>query len=111
MAAALDAVSKSWSANRAQLYDHVLTPEFSRIVAESIKDADVTPVQRAALAAAWRGLSRGLGREAVNSALNDQADRPSVQLAAADCGPLGAATATGATRVDSASRQTVLQTG
>ena len=60
--AALDTVSKTWSSNRAQLYDHVFTPEFSRIVAESTKDSDVMPAERAALAAAWRGLSLGLGK-------------------------------------------------
>jgi hypothetical protein len=59
--AALDTVSKTWSSNRTQLYDHVITPKFSRIVAESIKDTDVTSAERAALAAAWRGLSLGLG--------------------------------------------------
>ena len=59
--AALEAVSKAWSANRTELYDHVFTPEFSRIVAESVKDSEVTPAERAALAAAWRGLSLGLG--------------------------------------------------
>ena len=60
--AALDTVSKSWSSSRTQLYDHVFTPEFSRIVAESVKDSDVTPAERAALASAWRGLSLGLGQ-------------------------------------------------
>ena len=59
---ALDAVSKAWSANRTQLYDHVLTPEFSRIVAENVNDTDVTPTERAALAAAWRGLAFGMGK-------------------------------------------------
>jgi hypothetical protein len=62
ISAALDVVSKSWSSRRAQLYDHVLTPQFSRIVAESVKDEDVTPQERAALAAAWRGLSLGLAK-------------------------------------------------
>lgn len=60
--AALDAVSKKWSSNRTDLYDHVFTPEFSRIVAQSVKDSDVTPAERAALAAAWRGLSLGLAK-------------------------------------------------
>lgn len=60
VADALDAVSKKWSSSRTQLYDHVFTPEFSRIVAESVKDSDVTPAERAALAAAWGGLSLGL---------------------------------------------------
>jgi hypothetical protein len=62
ISAALDAVAKSWSSNRTQLYDHVLTPEFSRIVAESTKDADVTPNERSAMAAAWRGMAQGLGK-------------------------------------------------
>ena len=57
---ALDAVSKTWSANRTKLYDQMLTPEFSKIVAESVKDADLTPAERSAMAAAWRGLSLGL---------------------------------------------------
>ena len=62
VAAALDVVSKTWSSNRTHLYDHVFTPEFSRIVAESVKDADVTQEERASLAAAWRGLAIGLAR-------------------------------------------------
>jgi hypothetical protein len=62
ISAALDAVSKTWSANRTRLYDQMLTPEFSKIVAESVKDADLTPVERSAMAAAWRGLSSGLGK-------------------------------------------------
>jgi hypothetical protein len=62
IATALDALSKTWSANRAQLYDHVLTPEFSKIVTESVKDADVTPAERSAMAAAWRGFAIGLGQ-------------------------------------------------
>jgi hypothetical protein len=62
ISAALDTVSKTWSANRTSLYDHVLTPEFSRIAAESVNDADLTPAERSAMAAAWRGLSLGLGK-------------------------------------------------
>jgi hypothetical protein len=57
---ALEAVSTSWSSNRTQVYDQMITPELSKIVTESIKDADVTPQERAAMAAAWRGLSVGL---------------------------------------------------
>ena len=60
ISAALDTVSKTWSANRTKLYDHVLTPEFSKIVAESVNDADLTAAERSAMAAAWRGLSLGL---------------------------------------------------
>jgi hypothetical protein len=62
ISAALDTVSKTWSADRTKLYDHVLTPEFSKIVAESVSDADLTPTERSAMAAAWRGLSLGLGK-------------------------------------------------
>jgi hypothetical protein len=62
ISAAIDAVAKSWSANRTQLYDHVLTPEFSKIVVESAKDSDVTPLERSAMAAAWRGLAVGLAK-------------------------------------------------
>ncbi len=60
--AALAAVSKAWEANRIALFDKSVASEFSRIVPESQKDADVTPAQRAALAAAWRGLALGLDR-------------------------------------------------
>ena len=59
---AVDAVAKSWSSGRTQLYDHVLTPEFAKIVAESIKDTDVSADERAAMAAAWRGLALGLAK-------------------------------------------------
>jgi len=62
VAASLDAVSKNWSLNRTQLYDRVLTPAFAKILPESVNDADVTPQERAAMAAAWRGLSLGLGK-------------------------------------------------
>jgi hypothetical protein len=62
IAAALDSVSKSWSSARAQLFDQVLTPEFAKIVAESVADADVTPEERSAMATAWRGLSVGLAK-------------------------------------------------
>src|SRR5260370_401306 len=41
VAAALDAVSKTWLSNRSQLYDRVVTPEFSKIIAEHVKDTDV----------------------------------------------------------------------
>jgi hypothetical protein len=58
--AAVAAVGKAWDANRAQLFDQVATPEFAKIIPESQKDADVTPQQRAAMAAAWRGLASGL---------------------------------------------------
>jgi hypothetical protein len=56
------AVGKAWDANRAQLFDRTATPEFAKIIPESQKDADVTPQQRAAMAAAWRGFASGLGK-------------------------------------------------
>lgn len=62
LSASLAAVSKAWEANRTALFDRSVASEFSRIVPESQKDADVTPAQRAAMAAAWRGLALGLNR-------------------------------------------------
>jgi hypothetical protein len=62
LSASVAAVGKAWDANRAQLFDRMATPEFARIIPESQKDADVTPPQRAAMAAAWRGFAAGLGK-------------------------------------------------
>jgi hypothetical protein len=62
VAAALDVVAKTWSSKRTQLYDQMFTPHFSRIVPESAKDEEVKQADRAALAAAWRGLALGLGK-------------------------------------------------
>ena len=62
LTAAITAVGKAWDANRVQLFDRLASPEFIRIIPESSKDADVTPQQRAAMAAAWRGFASGLGR-------------------------------------------------
>ena len=60
VAAALDVVSAAWSSSRVQLYDRMLTPEFSRIVSESVKDADVTQKERRN-GGGLGGLSLGLG--------------------------------------------------
>jgi len=57
---ALDLVAKNWAAGRTAVFDKVVAPEFAKIVPESIKDTDVTPQERAALAAAWRGFAVGL---------------------------------------------------
>jgi hypothetical protein len=57
---ALNAVTKAWGTNRTQLFDRMATPEFLKLVPESKKDADVTPQERAAMAAAWRGFALGL---------------------------------------------------
>jgi hypothetical protein len=62
IAAALDKVSKHWSTKRTALYDYILTKEFSKIVAENVNDADLTPAERSAMAAAWRGLALGLAK-------------------------------------------------
>jgi hypothetical protein len=62
LSAALAAVGKAWDTNRAQLFDQMATPAFAKIVPESQKDADVTPQQRAAMSAAWRGFAAGLSR-------------------------------------------------
>jgi hypothetical protein len=62
ISAALDLVAKNWATDRSALFDKLLAPELTKIVPESIKDSDVTPFERAAMAAAWRGLARGLNR-------------------------------------------------
>lgn len=62
LSAAIAAVGKAWDANRTQIFDQMATPEFAKIIPESQKDADLTPQQRAAMAAAWRGFASGLGR-------------------------------------------------
>ncbi len=60
VSAAVETVAKAWTTNRTALYDKTLTPAFSKIVAQSVKDSDVTSAERAALIQAWRGLSIGL---------------------------------------------------
>lgn len=62
LSTALAAVGKAWDASRTQLFDRMATPEFAKIIPESRKDADITPQQRAAMAAAWRGFALGLGK-------------------------------------------------
>ncbi len=56
----LSAVAKTWSTNRTQLFDQMVTPEFGKLIPETKKDTDVTPQERAAMAAAWRGFALGL---------------------------------------------------
>ena len=60
LSGALAAVAKAWSTNRTQLFDQMVTPEFGKVIPETTKDADVTPQERAAMAAAWRGFALGL---------------------------------------------------
>ena len=57
---ALETVSKTWSSNRTHIYNHVLTPEFSKIVAESVNESDVSPAERAGA----RGRVAGVGSRA-----------------------------------------------
>jgi hypothetical protein len=59
-AEALDVVAKTWASGRTAIFDANITPELAKIVPESIDDADVTPAERTALAAAFRGLAKGL---------------------------------------------------
>jgi hypothetical protein len=61
VSAALAAVGNAWAANRTQLFDRMVTPEFAKVIPQSQKDADITLQQRAAMAAAWRGFALGLG--------------------------------------------------
>ncbi len=62
ISAALDTVAQTWTANRTEIYDKLLTPELAKIVPESVKDSDITPTERAAMAAAWRGFALGLSK-------------------------------------------------
>jgi hypothetical protein len=57
---ALAAVGSTWTTARTALYDATITPQLAKILPESTDDDDVTPAERAALAAAFRGLARGL---------------------------------------------------
>src|SRR5262249_27491449 len=57
---ALDTVAKSWEANRTGHFRAMITPEFSKVVAEQKPEKDVTPEDRASLAKAWRGFAKGL---------------------------------------------------
>jgi hypothetical protein len=62
LAPALAAVAKAWEQNRVQLFDRMVTPEFDRLIPETKKETEVTPQERAAMAAAWRGFALGLAR-------------------------------------------------
>jgi hypothetical protein len=58
--AALRTVRTLWDAGRVQLFDRMITPEFSRIVAENRAPSQYTFAERQALARAWRGFAAGL---------------------------------------------------
>lgn len=53
--------ASSWTAGRQQLFDQLVSPDLTRIVAEGTKDADVTAAQRVKASSAFRGFGRGLG--------------------------------------------------
>jgi hypothetical protein len=60
VAASLKTVSDAWDTARVQLFDKLVTPEFSKIIPEGQADADALLVNRMALARAWRGFAIGL---------------------------------------------------
>jgi len=60
VAAALKSVGRSWESSRVQLFDRLITPQLSKIVADGETEAQVTLADRMALARAWRGLASGL---------------------------------------------------
>lgn len=61
VADALAAVKASWEADRTKQYQATVSPAFAAIVPEATPDESITPAQRAALAAAFRGFAQGLG--------------------------------------------------
>jgi hypothetical protein len=63
-AASLKSVGQSWDTGRVQLFDRLVTPEFSKIVAENKAESEVKPADLMALARAWRGFAAGLNPSA-----------------------------------------------
>jgi hypothetical protein len=57
---AIGTVGTTWSTGRSALYDRTITPALKTIVPEGTADVDVTAGQRAAMAAAFRGLAAGV---------------------------------------------------
>jgi hypothetical protein len=62
ISSALDVVAKAWTSQRSQLFDKHMAQEFAKVIPEGVKDTELTPQERAALAAAWRGFALGLSR-------------------------------------------------
>jgi hypothetical protein len=60
VAAALKSVDQSWDSGRVQLFDRLVTPEFSKIVPENQPEGEAKPADLAALTRAWRGFALGL---------------------------------------------------
>jgi hypothetical protein len=57
---AVGTVGSEFTRRRGVVFDKLVTPELSTIVTPGTADADVTPAQRAAMAAAFRGMAKGL---------------------------------------------------
>jgi hypothetical protein len=57
---AINTVAKHWSEGRTYLYDKIITPEFDKILPDNGQHENITPAERAAMAAAWRGFALGL---------------------------------------------------
>src|SRR5208283_1805391 len=58
--AALKSVGQSWDSGQVQLFDRLVTPEFSKFVAENQPETEAKPTDLAALARACRGFAVGL---------------------------------------------------
>ena len=61
VAAAIKTVGQSWDSGRGQLFDRLITPELTKIVADGQPESEVTAAARQALVRAWRGFASGLG--------------------------------------------------
>ncbi|MGC8643448.1 MAG: hypothetical protein ACP5XB_26625 [Isosphaeraceae bacterium] len=60
VSSALKSVAQSWDQGRSQLFDRLLSPEFTKIIPDGQPDASTKPADRQAMAQAWRGLAAGL---------------------------------------------------
>jgi len=60
VAEALLRIRPNWDAARTPEYKAKVSPAFNAIVPEGTPDAEITPIQRAALAAAFRGFAKGV---------------------------------------------------
>lgn len=57
---ALAGIRPSWESARTPEYKATVTPALNAIVAEGTPDSEISPIQRAALAAAFRGFAEGV---------------------------------------------------
>lgn len=56
----LTLVAETWAAGRTALFDRAVARSFAAVVPEGKPDAEVSPSDKAALAAIWRAFSAGL---------------------------------------------------